>query len=574
MPRRIDMTPKPLLLRRHSDSRLVYICDLQGRPLLVTPHGKGRSSMFDVRDADGNLVVGGDMDAIMHTVGRFEAAGRLRVVPADETIDFDGPRLNPPLEDALAEIGVAQEVAERVLAETDRAAQGRMVALLRRQPDTTVEALETAAGAVKQKRAPTQYETTQGITWSAYNNGTYDAELAGWFTYQLVKYRVPGQGSGAVATRMVTGLRMPAGLHDEETRQDLAHEIRDWYRDVSPQLASYSWEQAVAASDAWHAEQAKKGAGRGYDGSQKTIFKWPDGGKMVELRSKNDYEVEGHADYMNICVGSYWGRDLTILSLRDPQNKPHVTIEVNIEGKGREKRWNVQQIKGRSNSVPKAEYAARVRDFFSKRNAYTESDGWRDVWQGDPRRFAKDLAPAASGERNEYGLISAVDLPSLREAGEALDNAWSRGHSDWTYPGDDVADFVGELGFREDIESTRKRLGPRHRVTWADLDFGTPRDGKGKLDSRTELRWLFDKLDETEMEWKRRWEPYDYPKQEEDESEEDYEARREKWEEEEDGPAFLDWLRDGPYSFYENVLEGYETAARAARVKDVPERKP
>ncbi|WP_353889043.1 PcfJ domain-containing protein [uncultured Flavobacterium sp.] len=55
---------------------------------------------------------------------------------------------------------------------------------------------------------------------------------------------------------------------------------------------------------------------------------------MVTLKSESSYIREGKL--MSHCVGSYYGRDKIIYSLRDSKNNPHCTIEhgQQIKGKG------------------------------------------------------------------------------------------------------------------------------------------------------------------------------------------------------------------------------------------------
>jgi hypothetical protein len=71
---------------------------------------------------------------------------------------------------------------------------------------------------------------------------------------------------------------------------------------------------------------------------------------------------------MQHCVGhgTYDTRvangQVVILSLRDPHNKPHVTIEVDARTNA------VVQIRGKQNARPKAEYARRVRQFIRDRD--------------------------------------------------------------------------------------------------------------------------------------------------------------------------------------------------------------
>lgn len=86
---------------------------------------------------------------------------------------------------------------------------------------------------------------------------------------------------------------------------------------------------------------------------------------VVRLLTPRALDNESAA--MQHCVGHGTYDDkvlkgkVIILSLRDPQNKPHVTIEVDARTN------SVVQIRGKQNEKPKAEYARRVRNFIHER---------------------------------------------------------------------------------------------------------------------------------------------------------------------------------------------------------------
>lgn len=91
------------------------------------------------------------------------------------------------------------------------------------------------------------------------------------------------------------------------------------------------------------------------------VKEYSSGIKWVNLTSKEALEYESHI--MKHCVGDeaqgyisgvQSGR-LIILSLRDKNNKPHVTIEIKKSNK-------IQQIKGKANSGVKTEYVKYVKD--------------------------------------------------------------------------------------------------------------------------------------------------------------------------------------------------------------------
>nr|WP_250807589.1 PcfJ domain-containing protein [Neorhizobium tomejilense] len=99
-----------------------------------------------------------------------------------------------------------------------------------------------------------------------------------------------------------------------------------------------------------------------------------------------------------------------ILSLRDPHNNPHVTIEVDVASN------SVVQIRGKQNAKPKAEYARRVRNFINGRDY---DSVYRPVDVGIVidemgRRFGVDQLPAGLAIKGTLDL-SGYELTELPE---------------------------------------------------------------------------------------------------------------------------------------------------------------
>ena len=95
-----------------------------------------------------------------------------------------------------------------------------------------------------------------------------------------------------------------------------------------------TYNQMKSNATKWTASLAKKGNHLDDADGVETVLDFGDGFRFVKLVSKEAYEREGYL--MRHCVASYYGRDVTIYSLRDNQNQPHCTIEqdVQIKGKG------------------------------------------------------------------------------------------------------------------------------------------------------------------------------------------------------------------------------------------------
>ena len=101
----------------------------------------------------------------------------------------------------------------------------------------------------------------------------------------------------------------------------------------------------VEDTNEWEQILIGKGGGKFYNpADREVVMSYPDGWNMVNVNSENDLDVEGAK--MHHCVAGYWDNVRTgtsrIYSLRNPQNQPMATIEV--QGK------KVIQIKGPSNA--------------------------------------------------------------------------------------------------------------------------------------------------------------------------------------------------------------------------------
>lgn len=135
--------------------------------------------------------------------------------------------------------------------------------------------------------------------------------------------------------------------------------IADWARDEKVDLGSMNLGTAIESAEAWFS--AKKWAGRTPPGS--TVFAWPDKWTIRELLTKEDLEYEGAA--MGHCVGAYDpeqigpGRETKwrLFSLRDPENRPHATLEWD-----RDQQY-VLQLRGKGNAEPLRKYLERMVAF-------------------------------------------------------------------------------------------------------------------------------------------------------------------------------------------------------------------
>lgn len=119
---------------------------------------------------------------------------------------------------------------------------------------------------------------------------------------------------------------------------------------------------ALAAADKYFSALNKNAAALfENDGDIDTIMTFPDGSRIVQLLTTDALHIEGAG--MGHCVGggSYDEELATgrkkFYSLRDAQNKPHVTFEVKVEG------GELLQCKGKENAPPVQKYIPMVQEF-------------------------------------------------------------------------------------------------------------------------------------------------------------------------------------------------------------------
>jgi len=114
-------------------------------------------------------------------------------------------------------------------------------------------------------------------------------------------------------------------------------------------------------------------------------FKW------VKVFGKNSLNREGNL--MNHCVGSYYNKvskgDTIIFSLRDSNNRPHVTIELTNN--------RIEQIKGKNNE-PALKYIKYIVDFLEE-----EYVSFRSINNNELKQYCLI--------DSDYGLIDLNNLP-------------------------------------------------------------------------------------------------------------------------------------------------------------------
>lgn len=156
--------------------------------------------------------------------------------------------------------------------------------------------------------------------------------------------------------------------------------IIDWAEANNPDIMKMSLLEAKTNSQKWHQELAEKDVDETLTyKTNDVVYKFPDGWSIVKL-SGADCTPEG--EMMGHCVKGYGKRveegTTQIYSLRDPKNKPHVTMEMMIPKTPKEevkmlrspnsnptyKHINITQIQGKENKEPIDEYKQYVKSWF------------------------------------------------------------------------------------------------------------------------------------------------------------------------------------------------------------------
>jgi hypothetical protein len=346
-------------------------------------------------------------------------------------------------ENYLQSIGAQPDVIQFLLQQPEDIAK-KLVNEVRKNHTITVQKLQEMAQGLanKQKYEPTQREL---ILANQVSQGFSIPGMSQWVLLQAKKYRAkkverrphhptpyknfPPYEFEYNWPPIVDVLWAMGTLSYVELK---LNQIADWVRATQVQIASFDLPSAVAASDKWHEEQAAEGAGQGYE-EKNVVYTFKNGWTIQDVKTENDLQVEGNL--MGHCVGSYCEQvgagESTIFSLRDPQNMPHATIEVQggavVSSDGpstanpfsldsvTEPGWDITQIQGKQNQEPIPEYKAMIKEWFQSlgggksisMGGDQEEFGERMVKflrGANPDDWADILWGQSDHDQNEYGL--------------------------------------------------------------------------------------------------------------------------------------------------------------------------
>jgi len=124
-----------------------------------------------------------------------------------------------------------------------------------------------------------------------------------------------------------------------------------------------NFEQLYSNAQKWEEASRRRGQkinAKKIDGLE-ALASLGNGFTMYKLLTKEQCELEGTK--MKHCVGGYDPTKTAILSLRDSENEPHATLEVDTNK-------NIKQLKGKTNGPVGEKYIPYVKKFLALRPDY------------------------------------------------------------------------------------------------------------------------------------------------------------------------------------------------------------
>ena len=413
------------------------------------------------------------------------------------------------VEQYLDSLGVAPDIIQYILG------QGKNMQYLvneaRKNPGITREQLE--AFQFPQKNNVDPYTGWEKHIASLM---TSNPQLKQWILVNFRKMRkgkMPRSGLSSISSDLLT----PEESENYNNFRYNLNEICDWFErsTPTPDISSYTPEQAIVASEEWHNNIAREGEGEEYEPTNPAQIvygpEWQNpvwnGWTIQNVVSENDLTVEGNR--MNHCVGSYCedverGGSI-IYSLRDLQNNPHVTIEVSGQESFDNRHGDIVQIKGKSNSEPKEEYKAMIKEWISNKGKdagiNTEINTFENLEEENygGSSSIEDINNAIEkiliGNQNEYGLkyVFDGDIPSIAEEIASIAEMYDRDNrmSSFVEGADDASSYLVNLSIKEDLKLEH---WPRHSGEWTQLRK-SPKETNWK-NIRNLQNWAWEQIDE------------------------------------------------------------------------------
>jgi len=141
--------------------------------------------------------------------------------------------------------------------------------------------------------------------------------------------------------------------------------IVDWAVDNNIDIFNYDFESAFIAQQQWHDEMMRKHHIEKLNipnvDNDRVVFRFSDNEHFLYLLTPDDLKFEG--SIMGHCVGGsnykskIKNKQSIILSIRDKNNMPHVTIEVDVKSR------TVIQKYGKGNKPPVSKYLMMYSEY-------------------------------------------------------------------------------------------------------------------------------------------------------------------------------------------------------------------
>lgn len=339
-------------------------------------------------------------------------------------------------------------------------------------------------------------------------------------------------------------------------------EIYDWAlrSEPRPDISSYSIEQAIAALEEWHRMMTGQGEGKIYEPTNPELImygpEWNNpewqGWTVQKVTSKNDLLTEGSEEMMDHCVGSYCedveGGTVTIYSLRDPKNNPHITMEIDTLG-------NITQVQGKSNSDPKPVYKEMIKEWISTSgedagiakeiNAFEDMEEKINMGEiGSGVLTITDyIEKILQNEESEYGLKHILDvsitdiIEDLMTAAEDENSGFGNTLQDYRGDITDSPGYVTLLALMDDLKLPNS---PRHSEEWDEVR-SMPKKTDWKNIQKVE-QWAWDTMAEIQEDFHGYDTGLTYPHEEDYENPEEYEEAMREFEEAE-SEIQDEWMR-------------------------------
>jgi len=213
-------------------------------------------------------------------------------------------------------------------------------------------------------------------------------------------------------------------LIDRKVRERGVLDLDEYLKDVRPDLVSIrDWatssgekfwkiddiDMMMARSKTWHDKIARENEGKGHPALYATrdvVMQFPNGWTIQRL-SADDCENEGNL--MGNCIDSYHDQvvdgDIQILSLRDPSNRPHISMGFTLKIDDHEidemVRKRVGEVEKHRKEETQEHELKSVREDYEKEHPQGEDEDYRDY----ERRIDEHLSGGYyEPDEEEYGV--------------------------------------------------------------------------------------------------------------------------------------------------------------------------